>query len=114
MRGSGFTFAASQIGCEKPLTKNTVEAKKILIAAESAKRLLFLCRNYKYAPVVKVIEDAIRTGKIGEVTSVTQQAFYNANAKGVKAWRADWRLEHKYSTSDQKSRERRLKLPFIL
>ncbi len=83
--------------CEKPLAVSTDEAKRMLEAARKAERVLFPCHNYKHAPVVKVIEDSIRSGKIGEVTSVTLQTFRNTHAKGVKEWNTDWRREHKLS-----------------
>jgi predicted dehydrogenase len=69
----------------------------MLEAARDSERVLFPCHNYKHAPVVKVIEDAIRSGQIGEVTSVTLQTFRNTHAKGVREWNTDWRREHKLS-----------------
>lgn len=83
--------------CEKPLAPTTAQAREMLRAAEAAKRVLFPCHNYKHAPVVKVIEDAIRSGKIGDVTSVTLQTFRNTHAKGVKEWKTDWRRDFKLS-----------------
>ncbi len=44
-----------------------------------------------------MIEDCIKSGKIGEVTSVTLQTFRNTHAKGVKEWNTDWRRENKLS-----------------
>jgi predicted dehydrogenase len=83
--------------CEKPLAPTVEDARKMLKQAEESRRVLFPCHNYKHAPVVKVIEDAIRGGRIGEVTSVTLQTFRNTHAKGVKEWNTDWRREHKLS-----------------
>jgi predicted dehydrogenase len=89
--------AGKHVLCEKPLAMTTAEARKMLDAAKKANKVLFPCHNYKHAPVVKVIEDAIKSGKIGDVTSVTLQTFRNTHAKGVKEWNTDWRREHKYS-----------------
>jgi len=83
--------------CEKPLAPTTEAARRMLAAAEKNKRVLFPCHNYKHAPVVKVIQDAISSGRIGEVTSVTLQTFRNTHAKGVKEWRTDWRRDFKTS-----------------
>ena len=83
--------------CEKPLATTTAQARAMLEAAERAGRVLFPCHNYKHAPVVKVIEDAIRSGRLGEITSVTLQTFRNTHAKGVKEWKTDWRREHALS-----------------
>jgi predicted dehydrogenase len=89
--------AGKHVLCEKPLAMTVAEARKMLDAAKKADRVLFPCHNYKHAPVVKVIEDAIKSGKIGDVTSVTLQTFRNTHAKGVKEWNTDWRREHKFS-----------------
>lgn len=83
--------------CEKPLAMNTAQAREMLKAAERAERVLFPCHNYKHAPVVKVIEECIRSGRIGEVTSVTLQTFRNTHAKGLKEWNTDWRRDRKLS-----------------
>jgi len=83
--------------CEKPLAVSTAEARRMLEAARRAGRVLFPCHNYKHAPVVKVNEEAIKSGRIGEVNSVTLQTFRNTHAKGVKEWKTDWRRELKYS-----------------
>lgn len=79
--------------CEKPLAPSTALAKKMLEAAEKNQRVLFPCHNYKHAPVVKVIQDSIRSGELGEITAVTLQTFRNTHAKGVPEWRTDWRRD---------------------
>lgn len=83
--------------CEKPLAPSTEDAKRMLLAAQKNQRVLFPCHNYKHAPVVKVIQDTIASGKIGEITAVTLQTFRNTHAKGVPEWKTDWRREHRYS-----------------
>lgn len=83
--------------CEKPLAPTTEAAARMLSAAQKNRKVLFPCHNYKHAPVVKVIQDAITSNRIGEVTSVTLQTFRNTHAKGVKEWRTDWRRDFKTS-----------------
>jgi predicted dehydrogenase len=83
--------------CEKPLAPSTADAKAMLLAAKENQRVLFPCHNYKHAPVVKLIEETIRSGEIGEVTGVTLQTFRNTHAKGVPEWRTDWRRDFKTS-----------------
>jgi predicted dehydrogenase len=83
--------------CEKPLAVSTAEAREMLLEAQKNKRVLFPCHNYKHAPVVGVIQDAIDSGRLGEITSVTLQTFRNTHAKGVKEWRTDWRRDFKTS-----------------
>lgn len=79
--------------CEKPLAPTTEQAGAMLRAAKKNQRVLFPCHNYKHAPVVKVIQDVIDSGRIGEVSSVTLQTFRNTHAKGVREWRTDWRRD---------------------
>ncbi|MGE3262430.1 MAG: Gfo/Idh/MocA family protein [Bacteriovoracia bacterium] len=79
--------------CEKPLATSTEQARAMLSAAEKNKRVLFPCHNYKHAPVVKLIQEVIDSGRIGAVKSVTLQTFRNTHAKGVKEWRTDWRRD---------------------
>lgn len=83
--------------CEKPLAPTTAAAARMLKAAAENKRVLFPCHNYKHAPVVKLIQDTIASGKIGTIRAVTLQTFRNTHAKGVKEWRTDWRRDFKTS-----------------
>lgn len=83
--------------CEKPLAVSTEQARSMLLEAQCQKRVLFPCHNYKHAPVVGVIQEAISSGRLGEITSVTLQTFRNTHAKGVKEWRTDWRRDFKTS-----------------
>ena len=83
--------------CEKPLATTTAEARRMLEAAEKNKRVLFPCHNYKHAPVVKLVNDTIASGDLGEITSLTLQTFRNTHAKGVPEWRTDWRRDFKTS-----------------
>jgi predicted dehydrogenase len=83
--------------CEKPLTTSVDDARDLLFAAQSAKRVLFPCHNYKHAPVVKAIRSILDSGKIGRVRSVAMSTFRNTHAKGVSEWRTDWRRDKKTS-----------------
>lgn len=83
--------------CEKPLAPTTEQAARMLRTAEKQQRVLFPCHNYKHAPVVKLIQQTIDSGALGEITSVTLQTFRNTHAKGVPEWRTDWRRDFKTS-----------------
>jgi predicted dehydrogenase len=58
--------AGLHVLCEKPLAWSTEEATAMLERAESAKRVLFPCHNYKHAPVIKAVRKIIQSGDIGE------------------------------------------------
>ncbi len=79
--------------CEKPLATRAADAKALVEHAARAKRTLFPCHNYKHAPVVKAVREAVRSGRVGRVRSVTLETFRNTHARGVPEWRPDWRRE---------------------
>lgn len=83
--------------CEKPLATSVEDAHGMLEHAAAAKRVIFPCHNYKHAPVVKAVRKILDRGDIGPVHLVTLQTFRNTHAKGVQAWRPDWRRERAVS-----------------
>jgi predicted dehydrogenase len=83
--------------CEKPLATRLADAAALLELAAKSRRVLFPCHNYKHAPVVTAIRDVIRSGRIGNVRSVTLETFRNTHAKGVTEWKTHWRREVRYS-----------------
>ena len=89
--------AGLHVLCEKPLTTTVGEARSLLEHARQAKRVLFPCHNYKHAPVVKAIREAIASGRIGRVRSVTLSTFRNTHARGVPEWNTHWRRQRRYS-----------------
>jgi predicted dehydrogenase len=83
--------------CEKPLTVNVAEAKKLVDGARAHRRVVFPAHNYKHAPVVKFSREVIESGRIGTVRAVTLNTFRTTHAKGVKEWKTDWRRDKKLS-----------------
>src|SRR4051812_35820443 len=77
--------------CEKPLTVSGSEARSLADHAQRVSRVLFPCHNYRHAPVVKAVRQVLATGEIGAVNLVTLQTFRTTHARGVDAWRPDWR-----------------------
>src|SRR5215471_1058157 len=89
--------AGLHVLCEKPLAATIDEARAMLRHATRAGRVLYPCHNYKHAPVIKAVRRVIESGRIGKVHLVTLQTFRDTHAKGVPAWRTDWRRERRYS-----------------
>jgi predicted dehydrogenase len=89
--------AGLHVLCEKPLAASIDEAREMLRHANRAQRVLYPCHNYKHAPVIKAVRRVIDSGRIGKVHLVTLQTFRDTHAKGVPAWRTDWRRERRYS-----------------
>jgi predicted dehydrogenase len=83
--------------CEKPITVSLAEARTMLLAARDHRVTVFPCHNYKHAPVVKEMREAIASGRIGQVRSATLTTFRTTNAKGTTDWMTDWRRIRRYS-----------------
>jgi len=96
---AAITHAALDAGlhvlCEKPLATSVQQARAMLRHAEAAHRVIYPGHNYKHAPVVKTVRAIIDAGRIGPVHLVTLQTFRNTHAKGVSAWRPDWRRDRR-------------------
>src|SRR3954469_11773998 len=83
--------------CEKPLTTTLAEARTLVDAARTHRRVVFPAHNYKHAPVVKFAHQVIDSGRIGAIRSVTLNTFRTTHAKGVPEWKTDWRRDKKIS-----------------
>jgi predicted dehydrogenase len=83
--------------CEKPLAATAEEGRAMLDHARAARRVIYPCHNYKHAPIIKLVREALQSGAIGQVNLVTLQTFRNTHAKGVAGWRPDWRRDRSYA-----------------
>jgi predicted dehydrogenase len=83
--------------CEKPLATHPADAVALLEHALRARRVIFPAHNYKHAPVVTAIRDAIGSGRLGRIRSVTLETFRNTHAKGVPEWNTHWRRQVRWS-----------------
>jgi predicted dehydrogenase len=83
--------------CEKPLATSTEEARDLMQRARKNERVLFPCHNYRHAPVVKAVRQALDEGIIGDLRLVTLHTYRPRHARGVAEWRPDWRREKKYA-----------------
>jgi predicted dehydrogenase len=83
--------------CEKPLAASPAEGRAMLDHARAARRVVYPCHNYKHAPIIKLVREALQSGLVGDVNLVTLQTFRNTHAKGVAGWRPDWRRDGAYA-----------------
>jgi predicted dehydrogenase len=83
--------------CEKPLAASPEEGRAMLEHARAARRVVYPCHNYKHAPIIKLVREALDSGLVGTVNLVTLQTFRNTHAKGVPGWRPDWRRDRAYA-----------------
>ena len=79
--------------CEKPITISLEQARQMLLAAKQNQVTIFPCHNYKHAPVVKEMRNAIESGLLGTVRSATLNTFRTTNAKGTPEFNIDWRRQ---------------------
>jgi predicted dehydrogenase len=83
--------------CEKPLATSRGQATSMAARAETEKRVLFPCHNYRHAPVVEEVRAILRKDVIGPVRLATLQTFRTTHARGVPEWRPDWRRAREFA-----------------
>lgn len=72
--------AGKHVLCEKAFTVNAEQARSLLHLAETKKLLLTEAIWTRYMPSRKIIDDIIKSGAIGEVTSLTANLGYELSA----------------------------------
>jgi predicted dehydrogenase len=91
-----FLEAGIHVICDKPLTSNLADAKKLAALVEKSGKLFVLTHNYTGYPMVRQAREMVASGKLGDIRVV--QAEYpqdwlteNIEASGQKqaAWRTD-------------------------
>ncbi len=83
--------------CEKPLTTRATDADILVERAAAARRVVFPCHNYRFAPTIRTIGEIISSGRIGRVRSVTLATLRPTHARGVPEWNPDWRRQRCWS-----------------
>ncbi|MGH6760678.1 MAG: Gfo/Idh/MocA family protein [Phyllobacterium sp.] len=93
-----FLEAGIHVICDKPVTANLAEAKKLAAIVEKTGRLFVLTHNYTGYPMVRQARDMVARGLLGQIRVV--QAEYpqdwlteKAEASGSK--QAEWRTDPK-------------------
>ncbi|MBS1789635.1 MAG: Gfo/Idh/MocA family oxidoreductase [Acidobacteria bacterium] len=79
--------------CEKPLILRLEQYRDLRLLAHSVQRTIYPCHNYKFAPVLQKLSEAIRSGYLGQLMSAHFRIFRNGHAKGVAEWNPDWRRD---------------------
>lgn len=86
--------------CDKPLTSNLVDAKKLLKIAEDSDALFVLTHNYTGYPMVRHAREMIRNGDLGEIRLVQAeypQDWLTEAVEKTGAKQAVWRTDPKQS-----------------
>jgi predicted dehydrogenase len=78
--------------CEKPLTTQWEECRRIRSAASAARAVVFTTHNWKYAPIFRTAKRTLRRGDIGPVTHVRLETIRTtppSDAGDGGTWRLD-------------------------
>ncbi len=96
---SALTIAALEAGAhvlvEKPLAPEAREADAMIAAADRAGRLLGVCFQQRFRPVIAAARELMTGGRLGELvrTSIVDP-LYRPNAYyGTASWRGTWKGE---------------------
>ena len=92
------TRAGKAILCEKPLARNSAEARQMVDAVKRSRVPNMVCFNYRRVPAVALAKQMIGSGEIGD-------RIYHFRARYAQDWIADenfplvWRLQSKIAGS---------------
>jgi predicted dehydrogenase len=82
--------------CDKPLTSNLSDAKKLLKVAQESDALFILTHNYTGYPMVRHAREMVRSGELGEIRLVQMEYPQDWLAEPIEqtgqkqaAWRTD-------------------------
>jgi predicted dehydrogenase len=80
--------------CEKPvIVPEEGRYDPILADILDSSAVFYPCHNYKFAPVLKLMEDAVRSGDFGNVLSARFRTLRSGHAVGVPEWKPHWRRD---------------------
>jgi len=71
--------AGKHVLCEKPMAISTQECKRMILAAQQAKKELFIVKQNRFNPPVIALREVIEKGKLGKILSVQLNCFWNRN-----------------------------------
>jgi predicted dehydrogenase len=82
--------------CDKPLTSNLADAKKLLKVAQESKALFILTHNYTGYPMVRQAREMVSSGELGEIRVIQVEYPQDWLAEPIEqtgqkqaAWRTD-------------------------
>ena len=82
--------AGVPVFCEKPLAITAEDADRVLETARETGTRLYVGHNMRHLPVVRLMRDIIRSGRIGEVKAIWCRHFVgNGGDFYFKDWHAD-------------------------
>tara|TARA_B100001059_G_scaffold77903_1_gene75674 strand:- start:16947 stop:17957 length:1011 start_codon:yes stop_codon:yes gene_type:complete len=76
--------AGCHVLCEKPMALTAYDAGEMIKESEKANKRLFIVKQNRFNPPVKVLKDAMEDGKLGKIYSVQLNCFWNRNPNYYK------------------------------
>ncbi len=77
--------AGKHVLCEKPMAMTASEGQQLVAAAAVADRLLAVCFQFRFEPVLARVRELVRSGAIGDLRAVT---LHGASPVGqARTWR---------------------------
>lgn len=84
--------------CEKPFLSPSIDGYDALLAEIRASRqVIYPCHNYKFAPILGLMEKVIGAPEFGAVLSARFRTLRSGHAVGVADWNPNWRRDPSYS-----------------
>ncbi len=95
-----FLEAGFNVVCDKPVTLNLAEAKKLRAIVRRTGKVFVLTHNYTGNAMVKQARDLVREGKLGPIRKVVveyPQGWLSTRLEATGQKQADWRTDPKRS-----------------
>ena len=95
-----FLQAGFHVMCEKPMTINVAEARKLKQIVKKSKKVFGLMHNYTGYPMVKLARDMVKSGKLGKIRKIVVQYPQGWLATALEKTgqkQAAWRVDPKQS-----------------
>ncbi len=95
-----FLEAGIHVICDKPLTSNLADAKKLAALVEKSGRVFVLTHNYTGYPMIRHAREMVQKGQLGEIRVIQAeypQDWLTTKVEDTGAKQAVWRTDPKQS-----------------
>jgi predicted dehydrogenase len=95
-----FLEAGFNVVCDKPVTFNLAEAKKLAAVVKKSKKVFVLTHNYTGNAMVKQARDLVRSGYLGDIRKIVAeypQGWLSTHLEATGQKQAGWRTDPKRS-----------------
>jgi len=75
--------------CEKPMAITVYDCGEMIKEAEKANRRLFVVKQNRYNPPVQAIKEALDEGRLGKISNIQLNCFWNRNIEYYT--QSDWK-----------------------